>query len=906
MKGKLFLVAMLVIGLVVGLAALGFVGCETDTTSASTPNNGRTIVLSGVTPSKYVSVNVFMPGVMNINTTPPIGTGDLIGAALIAAISGGEVAIDVLPSGGSFLAEIPYQVTVDVDGTVRYKSSFYFESSRDEIDWAGMTTPPTYGIRLVPSEGHIFKSVDETLSVSIANASSGEETGNLTVTVSTPDLFTLSTTQNASGSPESSTTSITIGSIAGSGSGTFSVQPKRKLNTDEELYAAEVKVTGGNNISGSFHVIFTENESIAGGNDISIGISLKNNDGGRSLSGGYTFESVEGKLSVDIENTSGADTGELKVTVSAPNSFTLSGATIPSIEKAKIATKAFTVQPDSKLSEGQYTALVTVSGVDKSNIIGAFLVGVTVEAAENTTDDPAKVQEMLDSSFTEVEYSGTKALGTIAIPKDTKLIIKGIVADGNNAITVGNGATLQIDEGASIGGTITIAPAEGESKAGTVTNNGTIRTASDVSLVTAAGTGTIVIIGTATATAPLALTQNLEIGAGGSITFTGTGTAAFSGDKKVTIAEGRTLNLGAITGLGITNIDNIDNNGTITTAATGLTTLKKILAAKGNITASGEVTVTDDGTLTIEADTTLAFTGKLTIDEDIRLKVTGTFALANNETLINGGIIEAADEATLEALLDLGTKLKGKVAVSVTEDDITLAGGTIPSGVVLTVANGQTLNVLGNRTLAVEGEVIVKGSFIYPANSTGNLKGKITVEPGGVFEYLKEYDTLWGTSTTNTTGSLVVKKGGKVYTAIDSQLVSDETPDTDEPDVVFQLTDDESTFTFTKGGYALSGAATLHSIFDIPADKVFSISGTKSVLTINEDASITGEVGAIIDVETGNTIGFADGVTSNFYNQDNTTPIRSPVGAGTYTWNATAGGKDDDGNDIPGWLKDPK
>jgi hypothetical protein len=913
MKVKHFLVAMLGIGLVVGMAVLGFMGCETDATPASTPNNGRTIVLRGVDVSRYVSVQVFMTGA-KINTTPPIGTGGLIAAA----ISGGEVAIDVQPSGGSFLAEIPYQVTVDVDGTVRYKSSFYFESSMVDIVWTELDDPPTYGISLALSKSPLFKPGDDPLSVSIKNASKVEATGDLTVTLSgsAPDSFTL-IHQNVESDvtvDSNATGSITIASIAAGDTGTFLVQPNRELREGEVMYNAVVEVSG-NNISGSFFVVFTEDETIEGGGDSTgIGISL-------SQSEIYDFTAADDVLSVDVTNTSEEATGVLTVTVFPSDSFTLkyktekpgSSIEIPSIAVDGTTKAAFTVQPVNGLEENA-DATVVVSGDAKHDIFAAFKVRFTATVVEKIATTPDEVKTKLaDDSITEVEYRGTEAL---------------------TGITVTDGKTLTISNIANIAN-----QSEAINKTGTgvITNNGTITTANTgitaavlANLVGFAGTGKVVLTAAVTGvTAPLDLGANLEIGAGGSITFTGTGTAAtaFSAPEKeekttVKILSANTstaLTLPAsITGYG--NNVNVTNAGThteaITTATASVTALNRILAAKGNITASGVVTVTGDGTLAIDADTTLSFTGKLTIEEGIRLKVTGDFALANNETLTNEGTIEAADATILQALIN---KLKDKVEVSGT--DVTLAVAKIPSGVVLTVVGEQTFTVPNGWALAVEGEVVVKGSLIYPATSTGNLKGKITVEPTGIFEYLNAYDTLWGTSTTNTTGSLVVKKGATAYFETESVKWISDTASASDP-VIFEL--EEGEFKLTKGGYALDGEVTLHTKFAIPANKEFSLSATSKLtmkttlgsgdysLSINEGAGIkSGEqTGAKITIhpdDVAKAIEFKGGDDANNFYDSVGRKVALDTGGGfiaegTYEWNAAAGGKEE-GKDIPGWLK---
>jgi hypothetical protein len=724
MKGKLFLVAMLVIGLVVGMAALGFVGCETDTTTDPSPNNGRTIVLRGASVSQSVIVQVFLQSA-NIKTATPVG-GGFAGAA----IGGSDVTIEVQPVNGSF-SEESYQVTIEVDRVVKYRSGVSFETSKVDMDWQSMGEPPTYGISLVQSGSDntllsgrhfFFTAVEQTLDVGITNTSTTEATGTLKVAVD-PTLFTLSIQKGDVTETSTATGSITVDSIPVGGTGTFSVQPRRKPSGDEDMYAAMVAVTGSNDISDSFLVIFTENESVAAGDDDSIGISL-------STKGHHKF-TTNTALSVNVENTSDAATGALAVTVSPSDSFTLSTETIDSIDAGKTKTGAFSVQPKSGLSEGTHVAIVEVNGANGISALFTVSVSFTVNETDKTTDDPAKVQAMLDSGIPEVEYTGDKPLTGITVPANRTLVITGTIA--------GQAAEIKKTDATS-----------------TITNNGTINTATTdkavlSNLVGFAGTGKVVLTGAvADVTAPLALGANLDIGAGGSITFT-SGTTAFGGTKKVTIAKEGTLNLGSITGFGTATID--DNKGTITT---GAVTLNNILSvAKGNITASGQVRVEND--LDIPKEAILTITNKLTIS-GAKLTVTGTLALPDSATFVNSnGTIEAANVQALVNVLDLA--IYGTVTLKAT-GDVTLSSPAakisilIQQDVELTVNAGQTLKVSENVTLTVGGG----GKLTGPGSLVVDEYGSVVVEETGDV-------TVMGSSS----GDIVVTAKYTLPTGIESR-----------------------------------------------------------------------------------------------------------------------------------------
>jgi hypothetical protein len=482
-----------------------------------------------------------------------------------------------------------------------------------------------------------------------------------------------------------------------------------------------------------------------------------------SPSGVYQFPSVKpnyetadipSALPVTVTNTGKEPTGPLTVSISTSSAFTLSlpqstqkapSITVDSINKDKTA--AFSVRPNGELDEGPHVAIVTVTGNNK--ISAVLTVSFTVNPPTKVATVPAEVK--WDVGINEVIYEGTLPLGTKEIPEGKKLIIMKPVAKGtpDNSITVKNGASLEIEEDASIdfgaNGTITIAAADGGT-AGTVTNNGTIKTATAnnavlKNLVGLTGTGEVVLTAQVTGVAaPLALGANLEIGAGGSITYTGGTTAAFSATepKTVTILSentGTALSLPASI-IGYDEDENVtvsnkSASAIILTKATGVGALTAILAAKGNITASGVVNVGSD--LEIPKDATLTIEGAMTIETDATLKVTGTLALADNATLVNDdGTIEAVDVNKLLELLRLNG-IRGDMTVkwnTAGSKLVVLSSGesiVIPEDVTLTVINGQTLLVSSNATLTVNGTLTGEGSLDVNGSVVVKATGNVTV-----------------------------------------------------------------------------------------------------------------------------------------------------------------------------------
>jgi hypothetical protein len=231
------------------------------------------------------------------------------------------------------------------------------------------------------------------------------------------------------------------------------------------------------------------------------------------------------------------------------------------------------------------------------------------------------------------------------------------------------------------------------------------------------------------------------------------------------------------------------------------------------------------------------------------------------------------------------------------------------------------------------GEITVSGTFSIPAptgdiTSRGSNNGKVTVKTGGD---LQSYgDAIAGD------GETVVETGGKVaWEESNSTPVYSAGPSSASPkrfvlnDAASGVAGGKLTYgnTFYRIGGSVSANATWSSSpdydlidlddesFTIEADGVFTVPDQKWFRVKNEPATgtpsaraIEGEAGATI-VATGKFyIQDADtAVTLNFY--DNGTKVTlTPVGsnpatsgsipAGTYKWDANAGG-----TDKPGWKK---
>jgi len=226
---------------------------------------------------------------------------------------------------------------------------------------------PTYGISLNQSGTYNFPSTTA-LTVTVENVGN-QATGALTVALSGTNAgsFALS---------PASANIVNIANISVGGSANFTVVPNPGLPTG--TYTATVTVSGNSNITQrTFNVSYTVMPAPT------YGISL-------SQSGTYDFGAVSSgysaqtPLSVTVNNVGNQTTGALTIALSGanPGSFALS-PTSANIANINVGGSAnFTVVPNPGLSNGTYTATVTVSG--NSNITQrTFNVIFTVTATPN-------------------------------------------------------------------------------------------------------------------------------------------------------------------------------------------------------------------------------------------------------------------------------------------------------------------------------------------------------------------------------------------------------------------------------------------------------------------------------------------------------------------------------------------
>jgi hypothetical protein len=294
----------------------------------------------------------------NLTVALSDGTAFAVDPSTIPGIAAGKTAtFTVAPKAG--LPQTGYNARVAVSGGNSINAYF---------DVSFTVTPPaetpTYDISLTANQPlpYTFPSVAvnygerEALTVTVTNTGN-RDTGDLTVGLNgtDSDSFTLSKTS--------------IGSIAVSGADTFTVRPNTGLAST--IHTATVTVSGDNGIESSFDVSFTVEGAM---HEISLDDITRPYIFPAAVAGYYGEQTPK---SVTITNRGNQTAVNLTISVSNSSAFTLSKASISSIEAGE--TDAFTVKPNTGLSSRNYTATVTVSG---DNGIGAsFNVSFTVEEA---------------------------------------------------------------------------------------------------------------------------------------------------------------------------------------------------------------------------------------------------------------------------------------------------------------------------------------------------------------------------------------------------------------------------------------------------------------------------------------------------------------------------------------------
>ena len=355
----------------------------------------------------------------------------------IASIAvGGTGSFTVRPNAG--LAAGTYNATVTVSGGSVTSQTF-------NVSFTVNPPAPTYGISLNRSGTYGFGAATvgyatppAALAVTVTNTGN-QPTGALTVALSGANAgsFTLS--------------SASIASIAVGGTGSFTVRPNAGLAAG--TYTATVTVSGGSVTPQTFNVSFTVNAVPP-----TYGISL-------DQTGTYTMPTeapgyaAPPSLAVAVDNTGNTVTGVLTVALSGANagSFTLSSASLASI--AVGGTGSFTVAAKPGLTEGTYTATVTVSngsvGTHSFNVSFKVAPPYRIAASQTGTYNfPGAAPGYTGTPMpltVQVTNTGTQPTGALTVTLSgpnagdftvTPANIASLAAGGTGSFTVGPNAGL--------------------------------------------------------------------------------------------------------------------------------------------------------------------------------------------------------------------------------------------------------------------------------------------------------------------------------------------------------------------------------------------------------------------------------------------------------------------------------
>jgi len=327
--------------------------------------------------------------------------------------------------------------------------------------------------------------------------------------------------------------------------------------------------------------------------------------------------------------------------------------------------------------------------------------------------------------------------GSIAVSSG-KLIVSGGAAIGDaSAVTVGNGATLELSANETIGSLAGIAGS-------TVTlGTNTLTTGGDNSSTTYAGTFTGTGGLTKTGSGTLSLSGSntnsgaLQVAAGG---LTVSGGSAIANGATVTVDSGATLTLssneaiGALVGAGAVQL----GSSTLTVGGTNLSsTFSGALNGTGNLTKNGT------GTLTLSGSN--GYTGTTTVLNGGTLSITNASSISSNTvTLSNSSVLQVTgSNVTLGNAFTLssgGGKLSNANA-------LTLSG---------VLSGSAPFTKQGTGVLTLSGANVYTGNTTVQAGTlmlTGSLTGTDTLS-------VSSGATLAGTGTVTATTAVVIGSGG--------------------------------------------------------------------------------------------------------------------------------------------------
>jgi len=275
---------------------------------------------------------------------------------IIWSLDSGKLPDGLILNPNTGLSAGTYTATVTVSGAIASRS---FNVSLIVVP------EPVYSISLYPATDKVYDPVtvgygaQAPHNVTINNTGN-QPTGLLRISLSGPYGYRFKLNKTL------------VSNVAAGGSGNFTITPNKGLAAG--TYATTVVVSGQYVTTQSFNVSFTVSQNPTSAYGISLNPATNKNFG--IVTERYAAQAPH---SVIVNNAGNQPTGELNISLSGANasSFMLNKTIIPSIALGEI--DSFSITPITGLTEGTYTATVTVSGPNVTSRL--FNVSFTVSSA---------------------------------------------------------------------------------------------------------------------------------------------------------------------------------------------------------------------------------------------------------------------------------------------------------------------------------------------------------------------------------------------------------------------------------------------------------------------------------------------------------------------------------------------
>ena len=353
---------------------------------------------------------------------------------------------------------------------------------------------------------------------------------------------------------------------------------------------------------------------------------------------------------------------------------------------------------------------------------------------------------------------------------------------------------------------------------------------------------------------------------------------------KGNVANDVTADPGKITINGnLTGEPTIDNGGSIT--------------VKGNV--SDDVTLTE-GSLSVGGNLT-GVTSDITVDADKALSVggnmstTGDITIDDGKTLEVGGDLAVAAVTVTDGKLTVGDEFNASGAVAVTKGSV-VVNGKVVAGSTIAIDAGASMTVKDNLT-ATSGATTVEGNLTVGGKLDANGQ-TVTVGDGTTAAALNVTGKVDATTLTIDKAEVVIGDDVTANVRVDDAssevgIDGDVTGTVTLVNGELTVGDVSGALTLTAGTLNLNGTNTTGitasgADINLGADAVLKINASVSAVNISS-ITLTGEIGATVSIQTGNTVTVASNLFYGSTGTMTTTPGLTtyvygevPNAAGTY------------------------